>query len=125
MRIVALLLAVAFMWVASACHHSPPPAVAVQPQVDSAAIQAERARERQDSIARAEAEARAREAAQRREDSIAALRRRSDELKAQLASLIHFDFDKSGIRAGDAQLGPCVHCLPSFRHGFDPPRALA
>lgn len=97
MRIVALLLAGAFVWVASACHPSPPPAVAVQPQVDSAAVQAERVRERQDSIARAEA-------AQRRADSVATLRRRSDELKAQLASLIHFDFDKSAIRAGDAQV---------------------
>lgn len=104
MRIGALLLAGAFVWVASACHHTAPPAVAVQPQVDSTAILAERARARQDSIDRAEADARAREAAQRREDSVAALRRRSDELKAQLASLIHFDFDKSAIRAGDEQV---------------------
>jgi peptidoglycan-associated lipoprotein len=91
---------------ASACSQSPPPQVAVQPQVDSAAL-AEQAR--RDSIARAEEEARAREAAerraaQRRADSLAALERRSENLKVVLGEMIHFDFDKSTIRPGDARV---------------------
>lgn len=102
MRIAPIVVPVAFAVLASACHHSPPPVVAVQPQVDSAAL-AERAR--QDSIARAEARARELAAlAARRADSLAALERRSEELKAKLASLIHFDFDKSAIRPGDEQI---------------------
>lgn len=104
MRSALLTIPVAFALAASACQQSPPPQVAVQPQVDSSAL-AEQAR--QDSIARAEAEARAREAAQRRTaqrraDSLAALQRRSEDLKAVLGSMIHFDFDKSTIRPGDA-----------------------
>lgn len=99
MRSALLTIPVAFALAASACQQSPSPQVAVQPQVDSSAL-AEQAR--QDSIARAEAEARAREAAQRRTaqrraDSLAALQRRSEDLKAVLGSMIHFDFDKSTI----------------------------
>jgi hypothetical protein len=30
-----------------------------------------------------------------------------------------------GISAWDTLLRPCVHCFPGFRHGFDPPTALA
>jgi peptidoglycan-associated lipoprotein len=104
MRTTILIVPVALALVAGACHHAAPP-VAVQPQVDSAAI----ARAREDSIARAEAEARdraaaERRAAQRRADSLAALERRSADVKVLLASLIHFDFDKSAVRAGDAKV---------------------
>jgi peptidoglycan-associated lipoprotein len=103
MRPTALIVPLALGFVASACHHAAAPQVAVQPQVDSAALE----RARQDSIARAEAEAQAREAAerraaQRRADSLAALERHSDDLKGTLAAMIHFDFDKATIRPGDA-----------------------
>jgi len=103
MRTTPLIVSMVLAFVANACHHAAAPQVAVQPQVDSAALE----RARQDSIARAEAEARAREAAarraaQRRADSLAALERRSDDLKGMLAAMIHFDFDKSTIRSGDA-----------------------
>lgn len=101
MRIASLVLPVALVWFASACHHAAPPAVAVQPQVDSTALLA-RERAQQDSIARAEALAQARAA--RRADSLAALRERSEALKEKLTALIHFDFNKSAIRAGDAQV---------------------
>jgi peptidoglycan-associated lipoprotein len=105
MRPTLLIASVALAVVAGACHHAAPP-VAVQPQVDSTAL-AEHAR--QDSLARAADEARAREvaerrAAQRRADSLAALERRSTDLKATLAVLLHFDFDKAMIRPDDALL---------------------
>ena len=100
MRIALLTGSIALASVAAACHHPEPAQVALTPQVDSSAI--ERARE--DSIAAARARAAAeRRAAQRRADSLAALERRSDDLKAQLAAVIHFDFDKSTIRAGDTR----------------------
>jgi peptidoglycan-associated lipoprotein len=97
MRIARLMLPLAFAYVAGACHHPAPP-VAVQPQVDSAAL----ARARQDSIARAEAQERA--LAQHRADSLAALSRQSHELEAKLASLIHFDYNKAILRPGDEQI---------------------
>ena len=84
-----------------ACHRAPPPEVAAQPAVDSSAVM----RARQDSIARAEAEAQARAMAERhRADSLAALQRASDDLKAALATMIHFDFDQAVIRPLDEQL---------------------
>lgn len=102
MRTTLMTVPVAFALVTSACSQTPPQ-VALEPQVDSAAL-AEQAR--RDSIARAEAEARARaaaerRAAQRRADSLAALERRSDEVKETLAAMIHFDFDKATIRPQD------------------------
>ena len=95
--------------------------VAPQPNADSIAL-AERAR--RDSIARAEAEQRARAEAerlaeQRRADSLAALKRSSEEVKTILATMIHFDFDKSDIRPGDAQVldqkVPLLRANPSVR----------
>jgi peptidoglycan-associated lipoprotein len=104
MRLNHLAIPLALAVAAGACHH-PPPAVALTPQVDSTALE----RARQDSIARAEEAARAREAearraAQRRADSLAALQQKSQEIGAELASMIHFDFDKANIRPGDAQV---------------------
>src|SRR5439155_11637159 len=58
-----------------------------------AAADAERARQ-----AQAEAE---RIAAQRRADSLAALARAGEEVRSTLAAMIHFDLDKSNIRADD------------------------
>jgi len=105
MRPMLLAVPVAFACVAGACHQAPPPQVAVQPQVDSTALM----RARQDSIARAEEEARARAAAarraeQRRADSLAALQRKAAEVNAALATMIHFDFDRAIIRPGDARV---------------------
>ena len=105
MRPMLLAVPVAFACVAGACHQAPPPQVAVLPQVDSTAL----IRARQDSIARAEEEARARAAAerraeQRRADSLAALQRKSQMIGEELASMIHFDFDRANLRPGDTQV---------------------
>ncbi len=95
MRRITLLLAAAVA--AGACSQSQPevaPAPTPAP-VDSAAIRA-----REDSIrnAQAEAERRAREEAER-------LRREAEAARAQLtadmAAMIHFDYDQSTIRAED------------------------
>lgn len=104
MRLKQLAISLAIAMAAGACHHAPP-AVAVQPQVDTSALE----QARQDSIARAEEAARAREAAarraeQRRADSLAALQRKSEEISEELAAMIHFDFDKAMLRAGDVQV---------------------
>ena len=104
MRLTQLSIPLALAVAAGACHHAPP-AVAVQPQVDSTALM----RARQDSLARAEEEARARaaearRAEQRRADSLAALQRKSQEIGDALASMIHFDFDRASVRPGDAQV---------------------
>ncbi len=97
MRRLTLLLAA--LVAAGACSQNPPetaPAPAPAP-VDSAAIRA-----REDSIraaqARAEAERRAREEEER-------LRREAEAARAQLtadlAAMVHFDYDQSAIRAED------------------------
>ncbi len=90
---------------AVACGGKPEPATpAPQANADSIAA-AEKAR--QDSIAAADAAARAREEAervarQRTADSLAALGRTTDAVRTMLATMIHFDFDKSNIRPDDA-----------------------
>ena len=106
MKPVSLLLVIGLgaAVVAGACSSNPPPQQTT-PNADSAAA-AERAR--QDSIAAAQAEAdrRAREEAeriarQREADSLAALGRSSEEVRATLATMIHFDLDKSNLRSDD------------------------
>lgn len=77
------------------------------PQAANADSLAEAERMRADSIARAEADARAREAAerqarQRTADSLAALGRSTEAVRTLLATMIHFDYDKALIRGGDA-----------------------
>ena len=107
MKPVSLLLVIglAAAVVAGACAKNPPPETAPQANADSAAA-AERARH--DSIAAAHAEAarQAREEAeriarQREADSLAALSRSGEEVRSMLATMIHFDLDKSNIRADD------------------------
>ena len=108
MKSVSLLLVLglgAAMVSAASCGGKPAPQP-VTPNADSAAA-AERAR--QDSAAAAARADSARAAAereraeqQRRADSLAALARSSDEVKATLAAMIHFDLDKSNIRSADA-----------------------
>ena len=107
----------ALAFVAIACHQTPPPQAAATPVVDSTAM----LRARQDSIARAEEEAR-REAAleeQHRADSLAALQKKSAEDGAALATMVHFDFDRSEIRPSDQALLdqkiPILQANPSVR----------
>ena len=106
MKSVSLLLALglgAAVVAAASCGKNPPPQNP-GPVVDTAA---ENQRMR-DSIAAAQAEAerqaaaeRERIARQREADSIAALGRASEEVRATLAAMIHFDLDKSNIRSDD------------------------
>jgi peptidoglycan-associated lipoprotein len=104
MKSVSLLLVLGLSAaiVASSCGGNPAPQNPT-PNADSAAA-AERAR--QDSIAAAEAARRAREEAerlrrQREADSLAALSRAAEEVRAMLATMIHFDLDRSNIRPDD------------------------
>jgi peptidoglycan-associated lipoprotein len=104
MRSLLVAVPVALACVAGACHQAPPPQVAAAPQVDSSAERA-----RQDSIARAAEAARAREAAERlaeqqRADSLADVQRKAQEINSELATMIHFGFDKAVIRPEDARL---------------------
>jgi peptidoglycan-associated lipoprotein len=101
-----LLLLVGVLTGLAACGgKKPTTAVTPQPNADSAAA-AERAR--QDAMGRADADRRDREEAervarQRTADSLAALGRSGEAVRALLAAMIHFEFDKSTIRSGDAQ----------------------
>jgi peptidoglycan-associated lipoprotein len=101
MRSVSLLLVIGLGVAVAACPSNPPPQTAPQPNADSLAA-AERAR--QDSIdaanraAQDEAE---RVRRQREADSLAALSRASEEVRNTLAAMIHFDLDKSNVRADD------------------------
>ncbi|HET9385387.1 MAG TPA: peptidoglycan-associated lipoprotein Pal [Gemmatimonadales bacterium] len=99
-----LVLGLSVAAVATSCGGNPAPENPT-PNADSAAA-AERAR--QDSIAAAQAEADrlAREEAdriarQREADSLAALSRSAEEVRNMLATMIHFDYDKSNIRPDD------------------------
>jgi len=99
------------MLLAAACGGKPKPVITPQPNADSLEAARRRAMEdslareraRRDSLARAEAERLRR---QREADSLAALNARSrdaEAVRATLTSMINFDFDRSDIRAGDAQ----------------------
>jgi len=101
--LIVLGLAAAFVIAACGKKEPEPPAPAEAPTatVDSAAERA-----RADSIAAAE-EARRREEAerlqrQREADSLAALSRNAEEMRAALATMIHFDYDKADVRPDDA-----------------------
>ena len=107
MKSVSLLLVFglgAAVIAGAACGGNPPPQ-APTPNADSAAAAA---RARADSEAAAQAE-RDRQAAaereraeqQRRADSLAALARSSEEVRTTLATMIHFDYDKSNVRSDD------------------------
>ncbi|OLD96103.1 MAG: peptidoglycan-associated lipoprotein Pal [Gemmatimonadetes bacterium] len=104
-RLPLILLGGIALAIAAACGGgAPPQPVTPQPNADSIAA-LERAR--QDSIDRAAAEARAREEAervarQRAADSLAAMGRTADAVRTMLATMIHFDYDKSNIRSEDA-----------------------
>lgn len=89
---------------ALACGGNPPPPPTPEPNADSIAAEERR---RQDSIAQAEAERRAREEAerlaqQRIADSLAAAGRTTESVRTLLGTMIHFDYDKANVRPDDA-----------------------
>ncbi len=102
---LALTVGVGVVIGAAACggQPSPPP----EPAVDSAAIRDSIAQARQDSIRRAEAARRdsiqraERIRRQAIEDSLARVRAETEEVRRMVARRIHFDFDRSNIRAGE------------------------
>ena len=90
----------------AACPGAKPQPPAPQPNADSAAAAAAAEKARQDSIERARQEAAAREEAeriarQRAADSLAALGRTTEAVKALFATMIHFDFDKANVKPED------------------------
>src|SRR6267378_3191589 len=92
--------------VAGACGKKTPQTIAPVANPDSAA-QAEKARQDSIDAARAAADREARDAAerlaaQRTRDSLAALTSTTEAVRSTLASMIHFDYDKSNIRSDDA-----------------------
>jgi len=105
LSLVALTLLAAGT-VAAACGGNPPPeAPAPVANADSIA-QAERARQDSIAAAQAEAERAAREEAERlrrqaEADSLAALARVTEEVRAMLATMIHFDYDRANVRPGE------------------------
>ena len=106
MNRIPLLLLVGLAVVATACP-KPQTVTTPLPQLNpDSLVTAQRAHD--DSVRTAEA-ARARAeqerlAEQRRNDSVAALARTSELLKQTVAEMIHFDFDKSYVRPGDAEV---------------------
>ncbi len=108
-RATPIVLGMVVLVIAAACGGNPPPPPP-QPNADSlAALEAARrdslAREqaRRDSIERARREAEER-IRRMREDSLSVLRRTTEEVRGMLAAMTNFDFDKSDIRPGDAQI---------------------
>jgi len=119
-----VLVGLAAAAAAGACGRTPEPeAAAPQPGTDSIAA-ADRARQDSIAAAQAEAERRAREEAERvaREraaESAAAMERATAEVRAMVATMVHFDFDKSAIRPDDAaildQKIPILQANPDLR----------
>ena len=104
-----ILTGIAVVLVDAACGGGPPPALP-GPDLDSLARAEVAERLRLDSIALAQAvrdsldRVRQRIAADEtraREDSIATVRLETDRATAVLAELVHFDYDRANIRAGD------------------------
>ena len=106
-----IILGTAVIVTAAACGGAQPQ-VAPQPNADSIAM-AESARRRADSLANAQ---RMRDSLDRvrrageeqirrmRDDSLAMMRRTTDEVRTMLMNRINFDYDRSNIRPGDATI---------------------
>lgn len=101
-----ITLTISAILIATACGGNPPPPVIPQPDPDSIA----RENVQRDSIARETALAdslrrvREREERVQRErttDSLAAILRETDAVREMIARRVHFDFDKSAVRAGE------------------------
>ncbi len=109
MKRLHLLVLAGLAAAAVAACGGPKPETTPQPQANADSIAAaERARQDSIAAAQAEAERRARAEAervarQRAADSAAAGERTTAEVREMLATMIHFDFDKSTIRPADAQ----------------------
>lgn len=104
-RTPLIVLGLVAATVAAACGGNPEPEVAPA-AAPTATVDTAAARRAADSLA-AEAERLAREEAeriarQREADSLAALARSGDEVRAMLATMIHFDYDRAEIRSDDA-----------------------
>ena len=107
-RLSLLLLGGLAMAAVAACPGKKPDTTPAPTGPNTDSIEAER-RRIADSTQKAEAEARAREAAERERqqriaDSLAAIGQTTGAVKTMLATLIHFDYDKAIIRAGDASV---------------------
>lgn len=103
-RVHSLVLMGLGVALAVACSRQPQPEPTPQPNADSIAA-AERARAESlaaDSARRAQEEAE-RIARQRAADSAAAVAAATAEVRNMLATMIHFDFDRSNIRPGEDQ----------------------
>ncbi len=106
-RLSLLLLGGIVVVAVAACGGGAPPQPPTpQQNVDSIA-RAEK--ERQDSIDAAAAAARAREEAERQRqqriaDSLAAMGKTTEAVRTMVATMIHFDYDKSNIRSEDASI---------------------
>jgi peptidoglycan-associated lipoprotein len=108
MRRLPLLVLVGLTAVAAAvaCGGNPPAQTPTPVNEDSIREAEERARAEREQ---AEREAREREEAERRRqqqiaDSLAALGRNTEAVRTLLATMIHFDYDKSNIRPDDANV---------------------
>ena len=108
-RLPLLLLTGLAVALVAACGGKPKPETPAPVATENTDSIAAAERARADSIARAEKEARDREAAerearQRAADSLAALGRATEAVKTLLATMIHFDYDKALIRGGDGSV---------------------
>ena len=107
-RLSLLLLGGLAVATVAACGGKKPetPAPAQGPNADSIAA-ANQAREDSARKAQEEADRKAREEAERRQriaDSLAGIGKTTEAVRTLLATMIHFDFDKSNIRPGDAAI---------------------
>ena len=102
MKSVSWLLVIGLGVAVAACPSNPPPQNTT-PVIDTAA-ENQRVRDSMNAANEAERQAaaeRERIENQRRADSLAALARAGDEVRSTLVAMIHFDLDKSNIRADD------------------------
>jgi peptidoglycan-associated lipoprotein len=98
MRVAQFAGLVAAAAIVAACGKKPEP----EPATPAADTSAANARARQDSIDAARR--RAEEEAQRRAEEERLARERAGQLKADLAAMIHFDYDQAQVRAEDQQV---------------------
>jgi peptidoglycan-associated lipoprotein len=107
-RLSLLLLGGLAVMAVAACGGKKPETTPTPAGPNADSIAAAEAQRRADSAAAAEAARKAQEAETERQrriaDSLAAMGRTTDAVKTLLATMIHFDFDKSIIRGGDAAI---------------------
>ncbi len=101
MKSVSWLLVIGLGVAVAACPKNPPPAQTTPTQTVDTAAENQRIRDSIDAANRAAQEEAERNRRQREADSLAALGRSAEEVRNSLASMIHFDLDKSNIRSDD------------------------